>query len=85
MDCLTEMAIYTLGDLCCNLLAAGLADGFAAFAGYKAHRERAEALRRGETPPERTGWGNVFLFLFPVALVLTLVAVFVFFLRTARP
>ncbi len=85
MDCLTEMAIYTLGDLCCNLLAAGLADGFAAFAGYKAQRERAAALRRGEKPPERSSWGNVFLFLFPIALVLTLVAAVVIFFRVTHP
>ena len=66
---------------CCEFLAAGGADFFAAFVGWKSHQVKAAARKQG-TAPESNPWGSLFVIVLPIAIVLTAILIYVV---VARP
>jgi hypothetical protein len=74
MEIILELLVEFFGEVCCQLLGAGLVDAFTGVAGYQSYKKRAEARKHGEPPPTG-GWSRAFWILLPIAVLWTAIVV----------
>jgi len=79
-----EFIAAVLGEICCQIVFAALADTFVGVAGYKTYKKRKQARKSALPKPPPDAWSRAFWILLPLGIVLTLFVIVTAIARHTR-